>query len=159
MTEWAKKKTAGTTIAARAARFSETSPGSSIRTRLRTRPILRGACAALRRDGFEAPAEGGGPSERGAGSGVRLSRQPARVVEVRRLHVLGVARRKHDQLHGVPVASDVGSETASHEQAQSVDGGVECGARWSRSRVRLLGRQHVDALGAQLHRPRYGGVV
>src|SRR4051812_2646318 len=42
MTVSAKKKTAGMTIAARAALFSETSPGSSIRMRPRTRSIVRG---------------------------------------------------------------------------------------------------------------------
>jgi hypothetical protein len=75
------------------------------------------------------------------------------VVEVGELDPARVGRRQHDQLGAIGVAGDVGREPVGDQHVDGLDRRVE-GA--TRRRIepadRGLGRQHVDALGAQLDR-------
>src|SRR3954449_3915380 len=73
------------------------------------------------------------------------------VLEARRLYTARVRGREQDQLRLCRVSCDVGPESGSHEQMQPLDGRVQrAGRDAGRSTVRLLRRQDVDALGAEL---------
>src|SRR4051812_27879527 len=89
--------------------------------------------------------------ERGPGRCARVGDQAAGVLEARRLYTARVRGGEQDQLRVCRVSGDVGPEPATHEQMQALDGRVErAGRDAGGSTVRILRRQDVDALGAEL---------
>src|SRR4051812_34294388 len=82
------------------------------------------------------------------------------MLEARRLYTPRIRGREQDQLGLCRVSGYVGREPATHKQMQPLDGRVErAGRDAGGSTVRLLRRQDVDALGAELDGVGDRGVV
>jgi hypothetical protein len=72
---------------------------------------------------------------------VPVAHEAVGVTEIGRHHVERIRGGEHDQLGLRREARDVGLESASHHQAESVDRGAERAARLLRARERAIQRR------------------